>query len=62
LRANEDALAKLILLGTQLDLLLNKEDGLQMALWDVTDKIYLLEKSAESPQVRAKLSTQCDQI
>src|SRR5262249_39941500 len=39
-------LEKLVLLGTQLDLLLNKQDSLQRKLWDITDEIYNLDKSA----------------
>lgn len=38
---------KLALLGTQLDLLLNQSDKAQKALWDITDKIYHLEKSED---------------
>jgi hypothetical protein len=38
---------KLVLLGTQLDLLLNQENTLQKELWDITDKIYNLENSEE---------------
>jgi hypothetical protein len=45
-RANNVALEKLVLLGTQLDLLLNKDDVLQRKLWDVTDEIYQLESGA----------------
>lgn len=46
-KANDESLAKLVLLGTQLDLLLNKEDTVQRRLWDITDEIYHCEKSAE---------------
>ncbi|BAR61251.1 S-adenosylmethionine:diacylglycerol 3-amino-3-carboxypropyl transferase [Bradyrhizobium diazoefficiens] len=35
------------MLGTQLDLLLNKDEALQRTLWDITDEIYNLEKSAD---------------
>jgi hypothetical protein len=45
-KANKEALAMIVLLGTQLDLLLNKDDALQKELWDITDEIYNLEKSA----------------
>jgi hypothetical protein len=45
-KANDDALEKIVLLGTQLDLLLNKEDALQKELWNITDEIYNLDKSA----------------
>jgi hypothetical protein len=45
-KANNGALEKLVLLGTQLDLLLNKDDALQRKLWDITDEIYQLDSSA----------------
>jgi hypothetical protein len=45
-KANNGALDKLVLLGTQLDLLLNKDDALQRKLWDITDEIYQLASSA----------------
>jgi hypothetical protein len=45
-KANDDALEKIVLLGTQLDLLLNKEDALQKELWNITDEIYNLDNSA----------------
>jgi hypothetical protein len=45
-KANDEGLEKIVLLGTQLDLLLNKDDAVQRKLWDITDEIYNLEKSA----------------
>ncbi len=42
-----EGLAKLVLLGTQLDLLLSKDDVLQRKLWDITDEGYNLERSAD---------------
>jgi hypothetical protein len=38
-------LEKLVLLGTELDLMLNQDDVLQKKLWDVTDEIYNLATS-----------------
>jgi hypothetical protein len=46
-KSNQEDLEKLVLLGTQLDLLLNKDDAVQRRLWDITDEIYNLEKSAD---------------
>lgn len=46
-RKTSDEGAKIVLLGTQLDLLLNKDEALQRTLWDITDEIYNLEKSAD---------------
>lgn len=34
-------------LGTELDLLLNRQDGLQRKLWDIADKIYQTDSLAE---------------
>jgi hypothetical protein len=34
---------KLSRLGTQIDLLLNQDNKIQKALWDITDKIYYSE-------------------
>jgi hypothetical protein len=41
----EADLEKLVLLGTELDLMLNQDDHLQKKLWDVTDEIYNLPTS-----------------
>lgn len=46
-KSNQEDLEKLVLLGTQLDLLLNKEDSVQKRLWDITDEIYSLQQSAD---------------
>lgn len=48
---NDEALKKIVLLGTQLDLLLNKDDALQRDLWEITDKFYNLEKSADRQEL-----------
>src|SRR5262249_5203532 len=53
--ANEEELEKIVLLGTQLDLLLNKDDEVQKKLWDITDEIYHLEKSAERQSLNEPL-------
>ena len=50
-KENDEALEKIVLLGTQLDLLLNKDDSLQQNLWEITDKIYNLEKSADRQEL-----------
>jgi hypothetical protein len=49
---------KLSQLGTELDLLLNQDDLLQKALWDITDKIYKCEilaarESMDEEMIRA---------
>ncbi|MFB6418973.1 hypothetical protein [Bradyrhizobium tunisiense] len=46
-KANQEDLEKLVLLGTQLDLLLNKDDAVQRILWNITDEIYNLEESED---------------
>ena len=56
-RANDEALEKLVLLGTQLDLLLNKEDLVQRRLWDITDDIYQRESSTERQALDEPLMT-----
>jgi hypothetical protein len=38
---------KLVLLGTQLDLLLNQDNIAQKELWDITDRIYNMDTSEE---------------
>ena len=43
----EEAAQKLSELGTQLDLLLNQNDKMQKALWDVTDAIWQLDDLQE---------------
>ncbi|MGY8667195.1 hypothetical protein Q3C01_33235 [Bradyrhizobium sp. UFLA05-109] len=53
--ANEEELEKIVLLGTQLDLLLNKDDEVQKKLWDITDEIYHLEKSADRQSLNEPL-------
>jgi hypothetical protein len=46
-KENDEALQKIVLLGTQLDLLLNRDDVLQRDLWEITDRIYNLEQNSE---------------
>jgi hypothetical protein len=46
---------KLSLLGTQLDLLLNRDDKAQKELWDVTDKIYNSQSRDERQSFDAEL-------
>jgi hypothetical protein len=46
---------KLSLLGTQLDLLLNRDDKAQQELWDVTDKIYNSQSRDERQSFDAEL-------
>ena len=42
-------------LGTQIDLLLNRENKLQMDLWEITDKIYNSQSREERQSVDDKL-------
>ncbi|QHP70447.1 hypothetical protein EI171_26050 [Bradyrhizobium sp. LCT2] len=54
-KSNDEGLKKIVLLGTQLDLLLNKEDAIQRKLWDITDEIYNRERSTERQALDAPL-------
>ena len=46
---------KLSRLGTQIDLLLNREDKVQRDLWDITDKIYKCEAIEERQSMDEEL-------
>ena len=46
---------KLSRLGTQIDLLLNRDDKVQKVLWDVTDKIYQSEAIEERQSMDEEL-------
>jgi hypothetical protein len=46
---------KLSRLGTQIDLLLNRDDEIQRVLWDVTDKIYQSETIEERQSMDEEL-------
>jgi hypothetical protein len=52
---SDDEAQKLSLLGTQLDLLLNQEDAIQKALWDVTDKIFNCEDATKRQEMDEEL-------
>jgi hypothetical protein len=52
---SDDDRKKLALFGTQLDLLLNRNEEMQKKLWDVTDKIYRTESVSERQQFDEEL-------
>jgi predicted nucleic acid-binding Zn-ribbon protein len=46
---------KLSHLGTEIDLLLNRDDKIQRELWDITDKIYKCEAIEERQEMDEEL-------
>src|SRR5262245_52732481 len=51
----EKVAEQLSLLGTQIDLLLNREDKFQRDLWEITDKIYNSRSREERQSMDPKL-------